>query len=92
MLVALSRCSNCFVAMQQLLRRDAASNLLCILFHRDAFGEVPWAVNIFAFADSDVVGEQLQGNAGDEGLEAFERVGQGDDVVGVTRPPRARTS
>ena len=68
--------------MLQLHGRDAANNLLCLLLHCDAFGEVPWAVNIFAFADGDVVGEQLQRDAGDEGLEAFERVGQGDDVVG----------
>ena len=61
--------------MQQLLRRDAANIELCILFHRDALCEVSRAVNIFAFADGDVVGQQLQGDAGDEGLEAFERVG-----------------
>ena len=52
------------------------------LFHRYALGKVPRAVNVFALTDCDMVGQQLEGYAGDEWLEALERVGKGDDVVG----------
>ena len=45
------------------------------LFHRYTLGKIPWAVNVFAFADSDVVGQQLEGYAGDERLEALKGVG-----------------
>ena len=53
-----------------------------LLLHRYALGEVARTVNILALADGNVVCQQLQGNAGNEGLEAFQSVGQGDDVVG----------
>ena len=42
-----------------------------ILLNRYALGKVAGPVNILALADGYVIGQKLQGNAGNEGLEAF---------------------
>ena len=38
--------------------------LFVFLLHRNALGEVSWAVNILALADGNMVGQQLQGDTG----------------------------
>ena len=48
---------------------------MALLFHSDAFCQIAWAIYVLAFADGDVIGEELEGNRGNEGLEVFEGVG-----------------
>ena len=52
------------------------------LLYRNTLGQIARTVNVLALAHGDVVGQQLQRNAGDEWLEAFYRVGQFDDMIG----------
>src|ERR1700752_2299776 len=52
-----------------------------ILLDRDALGEVPGPVHITATQDGDVIGEQLQGNHGQNGRQ--QRVCGGDPELVV---------
>jgi len=72
----------CFLSNNTRIPRDKTQGILVLSLHRYALGEVAGTVHVLALADGDVVGQKLQGNAGDKGLEALHCVGQGDDVVG----------
>jgi len=50
--------------------------------HGHTLGEVAGTVNVLSFAYGYMVCQELEGYAGDEGLEALESVWQDDDVVG----------
>ena len=52
------------------------------LFDGDGFGEVAGLVDVAVFVDGDVVGEELEGDGGEDGGEGFGDAGDGDDVVG----------
>ena len=53
------------------------------LFHGDTLGEIAWSVYVLTLADGDVIGQKLQGDASHEGLEALQRVGQLNHMVGI---------
>ena len=53
------------------------------LLHRDAFGQVSGLVYVAAAVYGDVVGEQLQGDGGEDGGEGLGAVGDVDDFVAV---------
>jgi len=52
------------------------------LLHRDAFGEVSWFIDVAAAGGGDVVGEELEGDGGQEGVNRLEGFGDVDDIVG----------
>ena len=52
------------------------------LFYCHTLCEISWSVDILAFANGYVIGQQLQGDGSDERLETLQGVGQFYDVVG----------